>query len=146
MSVTQVGVQEARRLQTDEGYTYVDVRSVPEFDNGHPEDARNVPLLHMNEQTGQMQSNPDFLTVMQANFPNDTKLLIGCQMGGRSMRAAQMLTGAGYQTTANVKGGFGGHRDPATGQVVHEGWAQAELPVETGATEKTGYETLRGKL
>ncbi|MEE2636373.1 MAG: rhodanese-like domain-containing protein [Acidobacteriota bacterium] len=146
MSVTHSGVKEARRLQTDEGYTYVDVRSIPEFDNGHPEAARNVPLLHMNEQTGQMQPNADFLAVMQANFPNDAKLLIGCQMGGRSMRAVQILIGAGYETTVNVKGGFGGHRDPATGQVVDEGWAQAGLPVETGSTESTGYDTLRGKL
>ena len=34
MSVRQVGVQEARQLQADEEYTYVDVRSVPEFENG----------------------------------------------------------------------------------------------------------------
>ena len=36
----------------------------------------------------------------------------------------------------------GGHRDPATGQVVDEGWAPAGLPVESG---DSGYEALRTK-
>ena len=30
-----------------EGYVYLDVRSVPEFEAGHPRGAYNVPLLHM---------------------------------------------------------------------------------------------------
>ena len=145
MSVRHVGVQEARTLQTDDGYTYVDVRSIPEYENGHPEKAHNVPLLHLNSQTEQMQPNQDFLAVMQANYPSNAKLLIGCQMGGRSSRAAQMLAAAGYETTVNVKGGFGGHRDPATGQVIDDGWAQAGLPVETGGSEEVGYDALRQK-
>ncbi len=143
MGMTTVGVQEARRLQTEEGYTYIDVRSVPEYENGHPEGACSVPLLHLNVETRQMQPNPDFLAVVQARFPADAKLLVGCQMGGRSARAAQLLAGAGYETAVNVDGGFGGRRDPATGQVMAEGWAPAGLPVETGASADRGYEALR---
>ena len=142
MGVTNVGVREARRLQTEDGYSYIDVRSVPEFENGHPEGASSVPLLHLNVQTRQMQPNPEFLAVMQAHYPPGAKLLLGCQMGGRSARAAQLLAGAGYEMTVNVDGGFGGRRDPATGQVV-EGWAQAGLPVETGGAADRGYEALR---
>ena len=143
MSVRHVGVQEAHQLQTTDGYTYVDVRSVPEYENGHPKSAHNVPLLHFDGQTGQMTPNPDFLAVMQANYPTDAKLLIGCQVGGRSSRAAQMLIEAGYLTAVNVKGGFGGFRDPATGQVVDDGWAQKGLPVESGSPEGVGYDALR---
>ena len=146
MSVRQVGVQEARQLQADEEYTYVDVRSVPEFENGHPAGAHNVPLLQPNSQTGQMQPNPDFLTVMQANYQTDAKLLIGCQMGGRSSRAAQILEASGYEHAVNVAGGFGGHRDPATGSVVAEGWSPAGLPVESGSSDEAGYEALRLKV
>ena len=29
-----------------EGWVYLDVRSIPEFDDGHPPGAANVPLLH----------------------------------------------------------------------------------------------------
>ncbi|MDE0830796.1 MAG: rhodanese-like domain-containing protein, partial [Vicinamibacterales bacterium] len=132
MSVTHIGVREARRLQTDDGYTYVDVRSVPEYERGHPESAQNVPLLHFDPQTGQMRPNLDFLAVMQANFPSDAKLLIGCQVGGRSGKAALILADAGY-APVNVKGGFGGRKDPATGQVIDEGWSEAGLPVAVGA-------------
>ena len=143
MSVRHVGVQEAYQLQTTDGYTYVDVRSVPEYENGHPKSAHNVPLLHFDSQTGQMTPNPDFLAVMQANYPTDAKLLIGCQVGGRSAKAVQRLTAAGYDTAVNVKGGFGGSRDPATGYVVDDGWAQMGLPVENGSPEGVGYDPLR---
>lgn len=143
MSFTTVGVREARRLQTEEGYTYVDVRSVPEFENGHPEGACSVPLLHLDPATRQMRPNPEFLAVVQARFPTGARLLVGCQMGGRSARAAQLLAGAGYQTAVNVDGGFGGRRDPATGQAIAEGWAEAGLPVETGKGDDRGYEALR---
>tara|TARA_B100000686_G_scaffold278708_1_gene298881 strand:- start:189 stop:629 length:441 start_codon:yes stop_codon:yes gene_type:complete len=142
MSVKHVGVQEAHQMQSEGGYTYVDVRSVMEFEQGHAEGAHNVPLLHRDVQTGQMAPNVDFLVVMQANYASDAKLLIGCQVGGRSARAAQLLAAQGYTDVVNVKGGFGGHRDPATGQVVDEGWAPAGLPVESG---DSGYEALRTK-
>ena len=115
-------------MQSEGGYTYVDVRSVMEYEQGHAEGAHNVPLLHRDVQTGQMAPNVDFLVVMQANYASDAKLLIGCQVGGRSARAAQLLAAQGYTDVVNVKGGFGGHRDPATGQVVDEGWAPAGLP------------------
>ena len=34
---------------------------------------------------------------MQANYAHDAELLIGCQVGGRSTQAAQLLTSHGYQ-------------------------------------------------
>ena len=43
MSFANVSVREARDKQR-EGYIYVDVRSIPEFEQGHPEGAVNVPL------------------------------------------------------------------------------------------------------
>ena len=48
MSFANVSVREARDKQR-EGYTYVDVRSIPEFEQGHPEGAVNVPLLHRDD-------------------------------------------------------------------------------------------------
>ena len=145
MGVRDVDVKQAHALQQDDGYTYVDVRSVPEFDAGHPAGASNVPLLHRDAATGQMQPNPEFLAVMQANYPPDARLLIGCQMGGRSARAAQILASAGYGDVCNVAGGFGGAYDRATGQVVHPGWAGSGLPVEADARPGTRYDELRAK-
>jgi hypothetical protein len=102
-------------------------------------------LLHFDPQTGQMRPNPDFLAVIQANFATDAKLLVGCQVGGRSGKAALILAEAGY-APVNVKGGFGGRMDPATGQVIDEGWSEAGLPVAVGASEDGSYDGLQQKV
>src|SRR5258708_4843729 len=46
-----------------EGWTYLDVRSVPEFEQGHPAGAVNVPLL--DAQAGRMVPDPDFQRVLE---------------------------------------------------------------------------------
>ena len=90
-----------------------------------------------------MQPNPEFLAVMQAAYAVDAKLLLGCQMGGRSAQAAQLLASVGYTDVTNVAGGFGGARDPATGQVRNEGWVQAGLPVETETSAGASYADIK---
>ena len=127
MSLKNVDVQTAYRLQSDDGYIYVDVRSVPEYESGHAKGADNVPLLHLDAATRQMRP-----------YPRGTKLLIGCQMGGRSTQASQLLLSAGYEDVTNVQGGFGGARDPRTGQLIAEGWVDAGLPVEGEESPKNG--------
>jgi rhodanese-related sulfurtransferase len=144
MAVKHVTVREAHQKQT-EGYVYVDVRSVPEFEAGHPAGAVNVPLLQFDERTRQMVPNREFVAVMRANFPPDSRLLIGCQVGGRSVQAAQMLAGSGFSDVSNVLGGYGGARDPMTGALRDEGWRQAGLPVESDAPERS-YEAIRQKI
>lgn len=143
MSVRHVSVAEARDLQ-QQGSIYVDVRSTREFAQGHPSGAVNVPLFEADERTGQMMPNPDFMRVMQAVFPPDTRLLIGCQMGGRSMRAAQMLASFGFADIANVRGGYGGAHDP-NGRMIDAGWAESGLPVDDAPAAGASYEDLLAK-
>ena len=138
-----VSVTEARELQQNGG-TYVDVRSRQEFEDGHPEGAVNVPLLDLDESIGEIMPNPDFMRVMQASFAPDARLLIGCQVGGRSMRAAQMLEAFGFTDVTNVKGGFDGMRDPM-GRTIDPGWEESGLPVESGAPAGRRYEDLAAK-
>ena len=139
----QVSVTEAFTLQQS-GSTYVDVRSSAEYAAGHPAGAVNVPLLELDGRTGQMMPNPDFTGVMQANFPPDSKLLLGCQVGGRSARATMILESLGYSDVANVAGGFGGGRDPMTGRP-SPGWSQAGLPIETDPPPGKSYADLAAK-
>jgi rhodanese-related sulfurtransferase len=141
--VKQVTVVEAHELQ-GQGHVYVDVRSSREFESGHPAGAFNIPMLEPDESTGQLQPNPDFVRVMQASFPNDAKLLLGCQMGGRSQRAAQILQAFGFEDVANVRGGFDGARDPMSGRV-DSGWAESGLPVEDGHPPDRSYQSLLEK-
>ena len=145
MGIKSVSPQEAHdRTCQDEGFIYLDVRTVGEFAEGHPAKAYNVPLLHR-DASGRMIPNADFLAVVRANFPADSRLLIGCQSGGRSLRAAEILEAAGYTQVFNVPCGFGGTRD-AAGRMVEPGWAELGLPVESDPRPGASYEFLKGKV
>ncbi len=144
MNVEQVMPDEAARLVETEGYVYIDVRSVPEFDQGHPAPAVNIPLLHADEQTGQMTPNPDFARVVKANFSEDARLVLGCRTGQRSNHAAQLLQSLGYQTVVNMRCGFSGEMTPF-GQVVNPGWEEVGLPVSCESGEGVSYKSLEAK-
>ncbi len=134
----RVSPKEAKALM-EEGWTYVDVRSEPEFQEGHPAGALNIPLMHA--APAGLVPNPDFLRVMGAAISKDTKLVLGCGSGGRSIQAAQLLESAGYQHIVDQRAGFGGVRDQA-GRVIEPGWAGEKLPVESGNPAKRSYSDL----
>jgi rhodanese-related sulfurtransferase len=136
--VKQVIPQEAAKLLA-EGWAYLDVRSIPEFEQGHPAGAANVPLLHA--VNGRMAQNPDFQRVVEANFPKDARLVVGCKMGGRSLQAATLMEAAGYSNVVNMRGGFHGERDNF-GRVSVQGWAGENLPVETACAPDKAYDAL----
>ena len=144
MSIRQISVQEAHTEQ-QQGAIYVDVRSQPEFEEGHPAGAVNIPLLDVDERSGQMMPNDQFVQVVQANFPADARLLLGCQVGGRSQHAARILAASGFSNVANVRGGFAGAVDRMSGRVVDEGWVGAGLPVETETPPGASYPELAAK-
>ncbi len=139
-SVKRVGPGEAKEL-IDAGYTYVDVRSEPEFDAGHPLGALNVPIAHMT--AGAMVSNHDFLSVMTAVFAKDTPLVVGCKAGGRSLRAAQMLLDAGFTDVIDQRAGFDGA--PGAFGATDPGWSKLGLPVETGPTAGATYVEVKAR-
>jgi rhodanese-related sulfurtransferase len=131
-------------LQQHPEAVYLDVRTEEEFEAGHPAGARNVPIVLLDPASGRPIANPDFLTVVGQHVARTAKLLVGCQAGGRSMRACEVLLQAGYTDVANVRGGFGGARDHG-GRLVEPGWRDAGLPVETGATPGSCYADLAGR-
>jgi len=138
-SVTDASAEQAK------GAIYIDVRSTREFAAGHPAGAVNIPVMDYDEDTGQPAPNADFVRVVQANFASDAPLLVGCQMGGRSLRAAQMLETFGFTDVTNVLGGFGGSRDRMSGRVVDPGWEESGLPVEEGEPPHASYASLARK-
>jgi len=131
--VQRVSPEEAQRL-LEEGYAYVDVRTEAEFEAGHVPGAYNVPISRKSVQ------NPDFLAVMTAHFDKDRALLIGCQTGVRSLRAAALLADAGYTNVRELRTGFGGSRD-AFGRP-EPGWRSKGFPVETGSPTGRRYVDL----
>jgi rhodanese-related sulfurtransferase len=133
---------EAHEAMTNEdGVVYLDVRTAHEFEQGHPPGAYNVPVVLLDPAGGPAQPNSEFLAVVEAHLPKDTKLLVGCLSGGRSQRACRILAEAGYVDLTNVQGGFGGSRD-RTGRVIVVGWRDAGLPVESGQPSGRSYAEL----
>ena len=117
-------------LQERPAAVYLDVRTAPEFEAGHPAGARNVPVVFL-VPGGPPRPNPDFVASVTALVAPTTALLVGCQTGVRSQHACELLRDAGFTDVTNVRGGFGGTRDQ-TGRVIIPGWREAGLPVETG--------------
>tara|TARA_B100000029_G_scaffold505920_1_gene587544 strand:- start:32772 stop:33206 length:435 start_codon:yes stop_codon:yes gene_type:complete len=144
MSVPNVMPEEASKLVKIDGYNYVDVRSVAEFNQGHPTPAVNIPILHMDINSGQMTPNTDFVRVVKANFPIDTKLVLGCRSGQRSNTAAQLLQSIGYNNVVNMRGGFSGERTPS-GDVITQGWEELNLGVSCDSDESSSYDFLATK-
>ena len=136
MSYQNVSPTEAKELlASDAGAVYIDVRSIPEYESGHPAGAFNIPVMHRHA-VG-MVPNPDFVRVVQGHFAADAKLLVGCQSGARSMHACEALVTAGFTDVANVTAGFGGSR-------TERGWQALGLPVESGSSDDKGYAALSG--
>jgi rhodanese-related sulfurtransferase len=131
------------RLQADDKVVYLDVRSEPEFERGHPPGALNIPITLLTPGTP-AQMNPDFVAVVSRVLRPEQELLVGCQVGGRSQKACEILAQAGYTDLTNIQGGFGGMRDRA-GNVVAKGWLDCGLPVETGQPAGRSYAELKAK-
>jgi rhodanese-related sulfurtransferase len=145
MSVKNIQPLEAKEiLSNDDSAVYIDVRTEQEFANGHVPKALNIPVVWPDPATRQMVPNHDFVTVVASHFGKDTKIIVGCQAGGRSQFAADLLSKEGFQDVSNMQGGFGGARDPM-GRVVTAGWTQLNLPIEFEVPTQSTYATLKGR-
>ena len=129
MAVRRVDPDEAAQL-IDEGWSYLDVRSVAEFAEGHAPGAYNIPLLDFAPGQG-LKPNPNFLLEVLAAFQPERPLVVACKAGGRSARAAAMLTESGFTNVVDMRGGFYGEVSP-NGTVSCPGWATRGLPVVAG--------------
>jgi rhodanese-related sulfurtransferase len=145
MAIKEITPQQAHDILTaNTDAVYIDVRTEREFNNGHPQGAVNIPVAFPDPARG-MMVNSDFVQVVEANFPKEKKIVVGCQAGPRSNAAAGMLEKAGFQDVSNMLGGFGGMRDQM-GNVSAPGWAASGLPVSSDNAEGVSYESLSAKV
>ena len=141
MEIKRIAPEEAKQLlESQEGFIYLDVRTVPEFDAGHVPGAKNIPVMEP-DSSGRMQLNPRFVEVVQANFGKVAKCITGCQMGGRSMKAAQLLSQAGFSNVVDMRGGFRGEAD-AAGQISYPGWSLRGFPISRDSAPEDRYQHL----
>lgn len=77
-----------------EEYFIIDVRTRKEYLEYHLNKSVNIPLSEIREKIEKMQPN------------KDKKILLYCQTGGRSTKAALILEKLGYHNLYNLKGGL----------------------------------------
>src|SRR5258708_32233703 len=95
MAIKQQKPAEAHEtLGKNPGAIYLDVRTEGEFAQGHATGALNVPVVFI-KGPGNMQPNDDFEAVVGKVIPKGTKLIVGCQAGGRSQPACGICERAG---------------------------------------------------
>jgi hydroxyacylglutathione hydrolase len=103
-AVLEVGIDEL--ANRPDGAAVIDVREPEEFAAGHVPGAVSLPQADLSSRLGEL--------------PRDRPVLVICQGGYRSLRAAQFLRQAGFTDVASVRGGT-------------DAWRAAGRPVEAVA-------------
>ncbi len=131
MGIKRIDAEQAKELLEDDGeFIYVDVRTPDEYQRGHVPGAKNVPYMVRGHSGAGLQVNNNFVAMMQQEFTPEAKLILGCQKGGRSIRACRLLVEEGYTNLHHMRGGFVGETDPL-GKVTFPGWTTRGFPVTT---------------
>nr|BDT30563.1 rhodanese-like domain-containing protein [Myxococcus sp. MH1] len=81
--------QKARQLVAD-GAVLLDVRTPQEFQQGHPEAARNIPVQELPQRVKEVG-------------PPGTPVVVYCAAGGRSAVATQILRANGFPDVFDLR-------------------------------------------
>jgi len=100
-----VSAQEATLMMNRMDAVVLDVREQQEYQKGHIIHARNAPLSRLETQTGELQKL------------RTKPVIVACENGSQSGRAASMLRKQGFEKVHTLAGGLAA-------------WRQAGLPVE----------------
>ena len=85
MPVKRISPEEAQALVDGEGYAYLDVRSIPEFEAGHPTRRLQRAAERTWGRPG-MSPNPEFLSVVEKSLRQGREARRGLQ-GRRALAA-----------------------------------------------------------
>ncbi len=138
-SIQRMGAADAYKLK-NVGYLYLDIRAPEEYAKGHPVGAVNVPFKLFTS-SGGFKANPLFLSVMEALYPKDTKILVIGKVGKRSLQAAEVLEQAGYKQLCELRPGYKGLVD-TNGRYSEDGWETMGLATET-STDGGSFKELK---
>ena len=91
--VTTITSAEAKQLMKEhQNMQYVDVRTENEYNGNHDRAFTNIPLHVIGNEVNRLKKEEPIMLI--------------CQSGMRSMRAAKMLKKAGFTKIYNVRGGM----------------------------------------
>ncbi|XVF62253.1 hypothetical protein PTKIN_Ptkin08bG0202600 [Pterospermum kingtungense] len=111
---TSVPVRVAHELH-QAGHRYLDVRTPEEFSAGHVPGAINIPYMY--KFGSGMTKNPNFVAEVSVHFGKYDEIIVGCQLGKRSLMAATDLLADGFTAVTDIAGGYAA-------------WTQNQLPTE----------------
>ena len=90
--ITNISVQEAKDKFKDNNVQFIDVRTPGEYKANHRKPFKNIPLSNLASKTDSLDKEKEVVVI--------------CQSGMRSSKAAKMLKKYGFQKIYNVKGGM----------------------------------------
>ncbi|OIW09638.1 hypothetical protein TanjilG_28237 [Lupinus angustifolius] len=103
--VVTIDVNVAKGL-IQNGYVYLDVRTVEEFEKGHVDAEKIINIPYMfNTPEGRVK-NPEFLKEVLSASNKEEHLIVGCQSGVRSLYATADLLAEGFKDVSNMGGGY----------------------------------------
>lgn len=88
-----VSITQLDALPANGTFTLIDVREKEEWDNGHIEHALYYPLSKI--EAGKLPV-----------IPQNSDVILYCQRGMRSLKAAQIMVDAGFQNVQSLRGGY----------------------------------------
>jgi rhodanese-related sulfurtransferase len=148
--VTDVEPSEWKTVYQAQGWTMLDVRPQEEVDRAAVSGSVHVPLYVTDDDRSvaglikqatntfagfgwwiggaHMKLNTSFMADVQAKVPNkNTKIVVACQKGLRSLKACEQLAQAGYTNVAWLSGGYDaakkGEFDTSNGKDIRYGSA-----------------------
>uniref|UniRef100_A0A2P2KR42 Rhodanese domain-containing protein n=1 Tax=Rhizophora mucronata TaxID=61149 RepID=A0A2P2KR42_RHIMU len=110
--VNYVNAEEAKKLLSDQGYVVLDVRDKTQYDRAHIKSCSHVPLFIENQDNdfgtiikrtvhnnfsglffglAFTKLNPQFVESVKSQFSSDSKLLVVCQEGLRSITEPSLV-------------------------------------------------------
>lgn len=94
--ISSISTDELKGILQDKSKQFLDVRTPGEYKGRHIKQFKNIPLNTLNAQLGKLDKSKEVIVI--------------CQSGMRSAKAANILKKSGYEKVTNVKGGMGAWR------------------------------------
>ena len=92
-SIKSVSAENFAEIWKDTKPLVIDVRKIGEYEGGHIDEAKNIPLDFINDNMGEI--------------PTEMPFYLHCAGGYRSMIFASILKSRGFENFVEVAGGFG---------------------------------------
>jgi rhodanese-related sulfurtransferase len=94
--VRHISTADLKNELNDKNKQYIDVRTPGEFTGNHIRGFKNIPLYQLAQKTNELSK--------------DKEIVLVCQSGMRSQKAAKVLRKLGFTKITNVKGGVSAWR------------------------------------